>query len=291
VNLRLSGEIERRLRIENDRPLWHRFHKAVEASLQSLPPGSVFVDLGGGQSCQYAASVPGREGVRVVAVDISAEELAHNRDVDETIVADVSRGLPFGDAEVDLLVSRTLLEHVDGVPAAVEHIARVLKPGGRTIHFMPGRNALFAVAARLLPFGLLLKLLHFARPDTVGRVEFDVHYDHTEPAAIERLFRGAGFRHVTVEWTAAQADYFKPFLPAYLLISRISDWSGTSDCAGSPPTCSSRLSASVAGSGPRASVRKPGAFRARWPPSYTELRARAPRGEAAAPGRVRRSAA
>jgi hypothetical protein len=49
-------------------------------------------------------------------------------------------------------------------------------------------------------------------------VEFDVFYDHTEPDALERLFREAGFRDVRVGWTAAQADYFRAFLPAYLLI-------------------------------------------------------------------------
>jgi hypothetical protein len=93
-----------------------------------------------------------------------------------------------------------------------------MKPGGRTIHFKPGRNALFALAARLLPLSLLLRLLHFVRPSTVGHVEFDVHYDHTEPAAIERLFNEAGFRKVNVEWASAQADYFKPIVPLYLLV-------------------------------------------------------------------------
>jgi hypothetical protein len=36
--------------------------------------------------------------------------------------------------------------------------------------------------------------------------------------AIRRLFTEAGFRNVTIEWTAAQADYFKPLTPLYLLV-------------------------------------------------------------------------
>jgi hypothetical protein len=94
----------------------------------------------------------------------------------------------------------------------------VLRPGGRTIHFVPGRYALFALAARLLPFRFVLKLLHFAIPGSIGVVEFDVHYDHTDPIALERVFREAGFRDVKVTWTAAQAGYFRPFLPAYVLV-------------------------------------------------------------------------
>jgi hypothetical protein len=104
------------------------------------------------------------------------------------------------------------------VPAAIGHIARVMKPGGRTVHFMPSRNALFAIASRALPFEPLLRLLHFTRPETVDHVEFEVHYDHTEPVAMRRLFTEAGFRNVTVQWTASQADYFKPLTPLYLIV-------------------------------------------------------------------------
>jgi SAM-dependent methyltransferase len=217
--MRYSTMLERRLRVESDKPLWGRFHEMVLASLRTLPDNATFVDLGGGRRCVYAGGVPRDRGVRLVSVDISADELALNSAADETVVADVSKGLPFGDGEVDLLVSRALLEHVDGVPAAINHVARVMKPGGRTIHFMPARNALFAFAARLLPFGPLLALLHFAMPSTAGQVEFEVFYDQTEPQAIRRLFESAGFRSVTVEWTAAQADYFKPVTPLYLLVA------------------------------------------------------------------------
>jgi SAM-dependent methyltransferase len=218
LNTTLSSALERRLAIESEAPLRRSFHEQVGASLAALPDGALFIDLGGGRRCQYAGTVP-RDRVRLVAVDISADELAHNDDVDEKLVADVSKGLPFEDGQVDLLVSQVLFEHIDGVPAAVSHISRVMKPGGRTIHYMPSRNALFALTARLLPFELLLRLLHFARPDTVGTVEFDVHYDHTEPAAIERLFTEAGFRNVKVQWTASQADYFKPVTPVYILVA------------------------------------------------------------------------
>jgi SAM-dependent methyltransferase len=219
LNTRASAALERLLRVENEIALWHRFHELVGDSLRELPAGASFVDLGGGRRCDYAEFVPRERSVRLIAVDVSAEELAHNTDADEKIVADVARGLPFADGQIDLLVSRVVFEHIDGVPDAVGQIARVMKPGGRTIHLMPGRNALFALAARLLPFERLLRVLHFVLPATAGHVEFDVHYDHTEPVAIKRLFVEAGFRNVTVEWTAAQADYFRPVAPLYLLVA------------------------------------------------------------------------
>ena len=219
VSTRIATAIERRGWVESDQPLWRRFEASVAEALREMPDGGTFVDLGGGRSCVYESAVPRDRGVRLVAVDISADELALNTSADVTKLADVAEGLPFADQEVDLLVSRVVLEHVDGVPAAIENIARVLRPGGRTIHFAPGRYATFALAARLLPFEPLLKLLHFAIPSSVGVVEFDVHYDHTDPVALERLFRRAGFQDVTVSWTAAQADYFRPFLPAYVAVA------------------------------------------------------------------------
>lgn len=216
ASVRVAVAMEERGWCESDQPFWRRFERTVRQALQEVPDDGTFVDLGGGRSCVYAAAVPRDRGVQLVAVDISAEELAHNTFADETRVANVAERLPFDEGEVDLLVSRVVLEHVDGVPAAIREIHRVLKPGGRTIHFVPGRFATFAVAARMLPFKPLLRLLHFVAPSSIGVVEFDVHYDHTDPVALERLFREAGFRDVTVTWTAAQADYFKSFLPAFV---------------------------------------------------------------------------
>ena len=218
VNVRLSDALAARGWVENDQPLWRSFERTVGEALQELPDDGTFVDLGGGRFCAYDAAIPRDRGVKLVAVDISPEELALNKTADETVVADVAQGLPFADGSVDLLVSRVVLEHVDGVPAAIGHIHRVLAPGGRTIHFVPGRYATFALAARLLPFKPLLKLLHFAIPASVGVVEFDVHYDETDPVALERRFRAAGFSDVEIAWTAAQADYYRPVFPAFLAI-------------------------------------------------------------------------
>jgi ubiquinone/menaquinone biosynthesis C-methylase UbiE len=218
ASLRMSTAIEHRGWVESEQPLWRSFESSVRDALVEVPDGGVFVDVGGGRSCVYADAVPRDRGVRLISVDISPEELALNVVADQTVVADIAQAIPFADAEVDLLVSRVVLEHVDGVPSAIRHMARVIKPGGRTIHFVPGRFATFAIAARLLPFKPLLRLLHFAVPGSIGVVEFDVHYDQTDPVALERLFRAAGFRDVRVSWTAAQADYYKTFAPAYLLI-------------------------------------------------------------------------
>ena len=214
ANRRLSARMDRR----EDAALYARYDDEVAHALSVLPPGALVVDVGGGRTCSFADRIPDDADVTIVAVDISAEELAANQTADETRVADVSRHIPFGDAEVDLLVSRTVLEHVPDVETAAREMARVLRPASVTLHLLPCRYALFAVIARVVPFGLAKRALHTLIPESRGVVEFDVHYDHGHPRELERVFSIAGFREVHVEHTWDQTAYFHAFFPAFLLV-------------------------------------------------------------------------
>ena len=217
ANVRWSQATERRLHLPNDGSLWQQFEEEAAALIRALPDGAVVLDLGGGRSCRYASAVEPSGRVRLIAVDISPEELALNADVSETCIADVAAGLPLPDASVDLILSRALLEHVDGVPQAIRHMARVLRPGGVALHLVPCRYSIFGTAARLLPFRPLLWATHRFIPWTRGVVGFPVHYDHCYPQALEREFRAAGFAEVRLRWTWACTGYFIGFYPVFLL--------------------------------------------------------------------------
>jgi SAM-dependent methyltransferase len=218
VNVKLSKATERRLRLPSEGLIWHSFKTEAGELIRAAPDGAVVLDLGGGRSCIYAKEVepPGR--VKLIAVDISPEELAFNIDVDETRVADVAGRLPVPDASVDVILSRALLEHVNGVPAAIREMARVLRPGGVALHLVPCRYSLFGMAARLLPFGPLLRLtLKFAPWFRDERFGFPVHYDHCFPGALERDFREAGFSEVQLQISWSCESFFVGIYPLYLL--------------------------------------------------------------------------
>jgi ubiquinone/menaquinone biosynthesis C-methylase UbiE len=217
ANVRWSQATEQRLNLPNDKALWREFEQEAAELIGSLPDGAVVLDLGGGRRCVYASAVRPPSRVRLIAVDVSAAELELNRDVAETYVADVATELPMPDKSVDLILSRALLEHVEGVPSAVRHMARVLKPGGVALHLVPCRYSLFATAARLLPFGLLLRLTHRVMPSTRGVIGFPVHYDHCYPQALERELRAAGFTDVQFRLTWACPGYFEPIFPLFLV--------------------------------------------------------------------------
>jgi SAM-dependent methyltransferase len=207
LNVRVSRTMEKRAQLPTDKTLWALFERQADALIRALPDGAVVLDLGGGRRFIYGGSIQPEGRLRVIAVDISSDELALNSDVGETCVADVSTELPFPPASVDLILSRALLEHVHGVPSAINHMGSVLKPGGMALHLVPCRYS----------FGPLLRLTHLMMPQTRGYVEFPVVYDSCWPQALERSFKNAGFREVQSEITWACPGYFEAVFPLFVL--------------------------------------------------------------------------
>ena len=80
------------------------------------------------------------------------------------------------------------------MPAAIGHMARVLRPGGTALHLVPCRYSLFGTAARLLPFGSCFTLRTQSCRKR-GQSNSGVLY-HRWPQALEREFRAAGFTRV-----------------------------------------------------------------------------------------------
>lgn len=217
LNTKASRWTERRFRWSSDKPFWADFESRVTELASSATPGMTLVDVGGGRRCVWYASVP--DGVRVVTVDISQEELDANETINDKRLGDIARHLPLADGEADSLISRALLEHVSDVPRAVAEMARVQKPGGRSLHLIPARNSLFGLAARLGPFEQLKKLTHLAIPTAKGQVEFPVVYDHCTARDLEHLFTANGFSKVKVDVCYSQSGYFHPVFPLYLLVA------------------------------------------------------------------------
>ncbi len=193
------------------------YEQVVARYMQQLKGDSQVVDVGGGRKCAFAEFRPA--GSRIIAVDSSEQELCQNQDVDETRVADATKGLPFRDNEVDMVVSKHVLEHLHDIKGFVLEANRILKINGHFIHFFPARYALFAIINRLIPDRLAQRLVHSFLPETKGTRRFRAYYDRCFYSGLRFLLSEAGFQVEKVYVSYYQSHYFSFFVPLFLLSS------------------------------------------------------------------------
>jgi SAM-dependent methyltransferase len=104
----------------------------VPGLLSELPPGAHVVDLGCGRGDSVDVFRAVDPTVRWVGVDLpsSAEVDERTREDAEFLTFDGIR-VPLGDASVDLVFCKQVLEHVERPLELVTDVARVLRPRGR----------------------------------------------------------------------------------------------------------------------------------------------------------------
>lgn len=105
----------------------------LESVLPYLPPRGRVLEIGAGTGRQALAL--SERGLEVSAIDIPSSNYAEHRlfpvqDYDGTTI-------PFEDDSFDVVYSSNTLEHVRDLPRMHAEIARVLKPGGKSIHVLP----------------------------------------------------------------------------------------------------------------------------------------------------------
>lgn len=95
--------------------------------------GQTVLDVAGGDG-YWAARARGR-GARAVSVDLARGKMLRGsrlRDAPALVEGDALR-LPLADASVDKVMSICAIEHFDDGPAALDEMARVLRPGGELV--------------------------------------------------------------------------------------------------------------------------------------------------------------
>lgn len=177
--------------------------------------GQVIIDVGAGKSCPFKSFTD--DSQTLIGMDIAPEEIALNRDIQVRLVCDVCDSIPIQDAAADMIVSRSVVEHLPNVRRFAEESFRVLRPGGMFIHTMPSRFAPFAVLNQLIPNRISKKLLATFQEENKGICGFPAVYDHCWASSMKKLLQERGFEIEEIKVGYFQSDYFSFFLPAYLL--------------------------------------------------------------------------
>jgi SAM-dependent methyltransferase len=216
-NVSLSDALERRLPTEFTRSLLY-LHELSAAELMNARAGQTVVDVGGGYLCPFAQRRRPELGTRIVALDIDEEQLKANRTADLRAVADAARALPLADRSVDLVVTRSVMEHLPDTKRFLDESFRALKPGACAIHVFPCRNAPFSLLNRLLPNAVSKWLLAALFPQWKGEVGFPAFYMNCTYREMLLRLGEAGYAIERLELRYYQAIYYKFYFPAYLLM-------------------------------------------------------------------------
>jgi SAM-dependent methyltransferase len=179
-----------------------------------LRPGMVVMDVGGGKRPAIAAGLKASLGLRVIGVDISQEEInaAPPGCYDQVICRDVTTATALPEAE--LVISRSVMEHVSDPSAMYLNILRALRPGGFLISHIPNKFAPYALVNAALPNRLTKVLLSFFHWESKEETGFPALYRHCYPSRLEALLLSVGFRDVRIRPTY-RSEYCNFFLPLH----------------------------------------------------------------------------
>ncbi|MBL8374626.1 methyltransferase domain-containing protein [Accumulibacter sp.] len=184
-------------------------YRAYEQRIDSLlNPGATLLDAGCGRA------VPVLKKYRGKARRLIGVELVSFTDVPlgiETYNADLS-DIPLPDASVDLIMSRSVFEHLADPRSVYKEFSRILRPGGAVVFLTANMWDYGTLVARLIP-----NRFHAAIVRRVeGRADedtFPTEYRTNTRADVERLAASAG---LAVESFAYLSQY-----PNYLMFNGV----------------------------------------------------------------------
>ena len=174
---------------------------------QLLTPDARVLDAGCGWTLPFARQLAG-EVAEVVGVDLGIDFKPPEPNV--RAVEGNLEALPFPDASFDLVMSRSVLEHLEHPEAVFREVSRVLKPGGHFVFLIPNFYDYVSLASWMIPnqvHGFVVEKLLGRDP----RDTFPTFYRANTLQDLTRLSQQAG---MTLEEGQLLSQY-----PAYLMFS------------------------------------------------------------------------
>lgn len=198
---RVDGVVQRFYAPDQD-PYRH-FEREIAAFLK---PGDTLVDAGCGRCAPVlslfetrVAKAIGTDMVRFDAPRCAGGLILFNSNLAE---------IPLRTGSVDVVISRSVLEHIEDPITVYKEVHRILKPGGKFIFITPNVWSYPIIAARIIPNRFHAAIVHWAE----GRPEDDTFrtcYRSNSLRAIRKLAALSGFEIDSLRYLS--------MLPHYLL--------------------------------------------------------------------------
>ena len=174
---------------------------------QHVSSGTRLLDAGCGRYLEFSRELS--DTVQVVGIDLEKQLDTRNGRSPYAIRGDLEH-LPFPSDYFDVVISRSVVEHLTDPPRVFREFHRVLKPGGKVILSTPNKWDYISVAARLTPYSwhraLVSKMLGVSEDDV-----FPTLYRANTLSKLGQKLVAAGFQEKMLR---AVGHY-----PAYLMFS------------------------------------------------------------------------
>jgi ubiquinone/menaquinone biosynthesis C-methylase UbiE len=177
-----------------------------------LRPESTLLDVGCGRTAPVLSKYAGRAG-RLIGIDVIPFETQipgielHNGSITET---------SFPDRSVDLVMARSVMEHVAEPTQAFGEMYRILAPGGSFVFLTANLWDYASLIAKVVP--------NKWHPEIVQRVEgrapedvFPVEYKCNTKSSIRRFAAAAGFEISRLDYLGQYPAYFLFNGPLFLM--------------------------------------------------------------------------
>jgi SAM-dependent methyltransferase len=194
-----------------------------QAVLDAARPHHRLLDAGCGDNFpllhRYGHAVSFAVGVDLV--QLSGEKIGRLAAVQGTLGS-----LPFRDHSFDLIISRSVMEHLEHPLEVFRDFNRVLSSGGTLIFTTPNRFYYSCLIAGLIPF----RLKDFYMKRVFGDDAYDhfpVYYRANTVRAFKRLAKEAGFSLLKIE-AIRHYPFYLMFSPLLFRLGMLYDWLITS---------------------------------------------------------------
>lgn len=193
-------------------PDWHSqwawdYYDATIIALARRYGLTELCEIGGGRDPGFQPGNPALGGLSLTVNDIDQLELDFAPNGLKKARFDIAGDLSEADARpgsFDLMFSRMVFEHVDGVERAWSNIHTLLRPGGIALAFFPTLYAPVFTLNHMIPESLSRKIVHALFPnrrDGGGDPKFPALYDWciTNERKVLPMLRKAGFAEAHIQ--------------------------------------------------------------------------------------------
>lgn len=186
-----------------------KFHDSLYRDLirKHLKPGSRVLDAGCGRYLRFSKELSDK--ATVFGIDLDSVLETDNSSAPYAVRGDVGR-LPFPSGSFDMVISRSVVEHLEDPARVFNEFSRVLRPGGRVVIITPNKYDYVSVIAAIMPYrvhrALVSRIFEIPEDDI-----FPTLYRANTLSAIRKAFTTAGL-------VPKELDTINHY-PAYLMFS------------------------------------------------------------------------